>query len=434
MFELAIVVGLLLIILLTGLPVAFGLGLTAVILALINGIPLSFVGITVLESLNSTTLMAVPLFIFMSQVLLIGRVGDQLFETVNTWVRHLPGGLSVATVLSCAVFAAITGSGAATAATIGTVAYPAMVRRSYDQKFTLGLLACGGTLGILIPPSIPMILYSSITDASLDRLFIAGVIPGLLLTLLLSAYAVWRSRHGAFEPMPKADWPERIRLTLRNLPGLLLPVLVIGGIYAGIFTPTEAAAVGLVYSLFITMVLYRSLSIRQIPKVCLEGLTTSCMIGMIIIGAHFFGKIMTILGIPQQLTALVVEHNFSPLMFILAINLVLLLLGAILETVSVVLLTTPLVLPIMLTLNIDPIWYGVVLTVNMAIALITPPVGMDLYVIKSLRDDITLGMVIRGVTPFIMIMAFFLALIILFPSLTTWLPSLMPVRGSGLVM
>lgn len=431
MLELAIVVGLLLLILLTGLPVAFGLGITAVLLALINGLPLGFVGITVLESLHSSTLMAVPLFIFMSQVLLIGRVGDQLFETVNSWVRHLPGGLSVATVLSCAVFAAITGSGAATAATIGTVAYPAMVNRSYDQKFTLGLLACGGTLGILIPPSIPMILYSSITDASLDRLFIAGVVPGLLLTLILSIYAVWRSRRGAFEPLPKAGWTERRRLTLRNLPGLLLPVVVIGGIYTGIFTPTEAAAVGLVYSLFITMVIYRTLSIRQIPRVCLEGLTTSCMIGMIIIGAHFFGKVMTILGIPQQLTALVVENNFSPLMFILTINLLLLLLGAILETVSVVLLTTPLILPIMHSLNIDPIWYGVVLTVNMAIALITPPVGMDLYVIKSLRDDISLSMVIRGVAPFIVIMICFLALIILVPSLSTWLPSLMPVKGGG---
>ena len=229
--------------------------------------------------------------------------------------------------------------------------------------------------------------------------------------------------------MPKASGSERWRLTFRNLPGLFLPVVVIGGIYTGIFTPTEAAAVGLVYSLLITMVIYRTLSIRQIPRVCLEGLTTSCMIGMIIIGAHFFGKVMTILGIPQQLTALVVENNFSPFMFILTINLLLLLLGAILETVSVVLLTTPLILPIMHSLNIDPIWYGVVLTVNMAIALITPPVGMDLYVIKSLRDDISLSMVIRGVAPFIVIMVCFLAIIILFPSLSTWLPSLMPVKG-----
>lgn len=432
MLELALVAGLLLLVLLTGLPVAFGLGATAIVLALIHDIPLGFVGITVQESLHSTTLMAVPLFVFMSQVLLIGRVGDQLFETANAWVRHLPGGLGVATVLSCAVFAAITGSGAATAATIGTVAYPAMISRGYEQKFTLGLLACGGTLGILIPPSIPMILYSSITDASLDRLFIAGIIPGVVLMLLFAAFAVWRSTRGAFEALPRASWAERRRLSLRNLPGLLLPVVVIGGIYTGIFTPTEAAAVGLVYSLLITMLLYRTLSIRQLPRVCLEGLTTSCMIGMIIVGAHFFGKIMTILGIPQQITALVVEHNFSPLLFIFAINLVLLVLGAILETVSVVLLTTPLILPIMHSLNIDPIWYGVVLTVNMAIALITPPVGMDLYVIKSLRDDITLGMVIRGVAPFVVLMAFFLALIILCPGLSTWLPSLMPVRGAAL--
>ena len=198
MLELLGVAVLLILILLIGLPVAFGLGVTAVVLALLNHISLGFVGMTVLESLDSTTLMAVPLFVLMSQVLLVGRIGDQLFETVNVWVRHLPGGLSVATVLSCAVFAAITGSGAATAATIGMVAYPAMISRGYDQKFTLGLLACGGTLGILIPPSIPMILYSSITDTSLDRLFIAGIVPGLILTLFLSVFAVWRSSHGAF--------------------------------------------------------------------------------------------------------------------------------------------------------------------------------------------------------------------------------------------
>ena len=429
MLELLGVAVLLILILLIGLPVAFGLGVTAVVLALLNHISLGFVGMTVLESLDSTTLMAVPLFVLMSQVLLVGRIGDQLFETVNVWVRHLPGGLSVATVLSCAVFAAITGSGAATAATIGMVAYPAMISRGYDQKFTLGLLACGGTLGILIPPSIPMILYSSITDTSLDRLFIAGIVPGLILTLFLSVFAVWRSSHGAFAPMPKANWRERFYLTFRNVPGLALPIIVIGGIYAGIFTPTEAAAIGLAYSLFLTLVIYRSLSLRQIPTVCLEALTTSCMIGMIIIGAHFFGKVMTLLSIPQHLTSIVVDNNFGPLMFILAMNLVLLILGSILETVSVILLTTPLAFPIMQHLGIDPIWYGIVLSVNMAMALITPPVGMDLYVIKSLRDDIQLSTVIRGVAPFILLMLFFLALIITIPELSTWLPSLMPTRG-----
>ncbi len=429
MFDILSVVGLLLVLLVLGLPVAFGLAATAILLALLHDISLAFLGLTVLESLNSFTLIAVPLFIFMSQVLLTGRVGDNLFDTINAWVRHLPGGLGVATVCSCAVFAAITGSGAATAATIGMVAYPAMTKRGYNNRFTLGLLASGGTLGILIPPSIPMILYSSITQASLDKLFIAGIIPGMILTFLLAAYAVWRSKQGGFVPVAKAGWKERLHLTKRNIPGLMLPVIIIGGIYGGVFTPTEAAAIGLVYSLIITLAVYRTLSLHDLPGICLDALCTSCMIAMIIIGAHLFGKVMTILGIPQQLTRLVVEYELTPLMFVLAMNLVMLFLGAILETVSVVLLTTPLILPIMQELAIDPVWYGVVLTVNMAIALITPPVGMDLYVIKSLRKDILLTDVIQGVAPFILLMFLFLLLIIAVPSLSTWLPSMMPGRG-----
>lgn len=430
MIQFVLIFFLLIAILLVGLPVAFGLGSTAVVLALLQEhISINFLSITVLESLNSFTLLAVPLFVLMSQVLLTGKVGDNLFDTINAWVRHLPGGLGVATVFSCAVFAAITGSGAATAATIGMVAYPAMTRRGYDRKFTLGLLASGGTLGILIPPSIPMILYSSITNTSLDKLFMAGIVPGILLTMLLAGYAVWRSKHGGFVPMPPATWAERKSLTVRNIPGLLLPVIIIGGIYGGVFTPTEAAAVGLVYSLFVTLCVYRTLSIRQIPRICLDGMATSCMISMIVIGAHLFGKIMTLMQIPQELTQVVVENNFSPILFILAMNVVLLVLGSILETVSVVLLTTPLVLPIMGSLGIDPIWYGVVLTMNMTIALITPPVGMDLYVIKSLRNDISLNDVIRGVAPCALLMVLFLCVIIAFPSISTFLPGLMPTRG-----
>lgn len=418
-------------VLLLGLPVAFGLGSTSVILAMFQeNISLSFLTITILESVNSFTLLAVPLFVIMSQILLVGKVGDNLFETINAWVRHLPGGLAVATVFSCAIFAAITGSGAATAATIGMVAYPAMFSRGYDKKFTCGLLATGGVLGILIPPSIPMIIYSSITDASLDKLFMAGMVPGILLTLALAGYAVVRSIRGGYTPLPKASWGERWQLTRYNLPALLLPVIIIGGIYTGLFTPTEAAAVGLVVSLVLTKYIYKTLSWKELPRILLDALATTCMIGMIIIGAHLFGKVLALMNVPQELTRMVVEHDLSPLMFVIAINLLLLVLGALLETISCILLTTPLILPIMIAMNIDPIWYGVVLTVNMTIALITPPVGMDLYVIKGLRDDIGFDDVIKGVVPFILLMFCFLALIIAVPGISTWLPSLMPTRGA----
>ena len=420
-----VVIGLLLVVLFTGLPVAFSLGSTSVLLIFLNNLPVKIVGSTMLSGLESFTLLAVPLFILMSQILLDGRVGDDLFEVMNAWVRHLPGGLAIATILACAFFSAITGSGAATAATIGMVAYPAMIERGYDKKFTLGLLAAGVTLGILIPPSIPMILYGAITEESVGKLFIAGIVPGFLLTVIFVIYAIIKSKRGGFTPMEKTGWSERLRITRRNIWGILLPLLIIGGIYSGIFTPTEAAAVGLVYSLFITIVVYKTIKLKELPKICLKSVGTSCMIAIIIAAAVLFGRVMTMLMIPQKLTQLVIENNLSPLMFIIAMNLLMLILGTILETVSIILLTMPLVTPILHALHIDPIWYAVILVVNMTMALITPPVGMNLYVINGLRDDISMSDVIQGVWPFIILMGFMLVLSIVFPQISLWLPSIM---------
>jgi len=352
-------------------------------------------------------------------------VGDDLFEVMNVWVRHLPGGLAIATILACAFFAAISGSGAATAATIGMVAYPAMIERGYQKRFILGLLACGGTLGILIPPSIPLIVFGAVTEESIGRLFIAGIIPGLVLTAILIVYAVYRSKRGGYVPMEAASWPERFRVTRRNLWGIALPFLILGGIYTGVFTPTEAAAVGLTYSLFITLFIYRTLGPRDLPDICLKAVGTSCMIALIISGALLFGRVLTLIEIPQRLTALIIDWKLSALMFVLAMNILMLFLGCILETVSIILLTVPLVAPILAALNIDPIWYAIVLTVNMEMALVTPPVGMNLYVINGLSDDIHMSEVIRGVAPFIVILAAFLLLTMLFPPMSTWLPSMM---------
>ena len=419
------VVALLLLVLFLGLPVAFALGSTSVLLILLYDLPMKIIGTTLFSSLDSFVLLAIPLFVLMSQILLDGRIGDDLFEVMNAWVRHLPGGLAIATILACAFFSAITGSGAATAATIGMVAYPAMTERGYEKRFTLGLLAAGGTLGILIPPSIPLILYGAVTEESVGKLFMAGVIPGLLLAGIFIVYAVIKSKRGGFVPLPRTTWSERLRITRKNLWGILLPFLIIGGIYSGAFTPTEAAAVGLAYSLVVTLFIYRTLSFRDIPKICLKSVGTCCMIALIIAGAILFGKVMTLLMIPQKLTEFIIASKFSPLMFILAMNLLMLVLGTILETVSIVLLTMPLVTPILHALSIDPIWYAIILTVNMTMALITPPVGMNLYVINGLREDISMSEVIQGVTPFILLMVLMLFLTVAFPGMSTWLPSVM---------
>ncbi|MFA5027711.1 MAG: TRAP transporter large permease subunit [Candidatus Methylomirabilota bacterium] len=425
MISLVLVTLLLLAILFAGLPVAFSLGTTSIVLIGLYELPMKIIANTIFTSLDSFVVLAIPLFVLMSQILLDGRVGDDLFEVMNVWVRHLPGGLGIATILACAFFAAISGSGAATAATIGMVAYPAMLARGYEKKFILGLLACGGTLGILIPPSIPLIIYGAVTEESVGKLFIAGVIPGLVLTSILLAYAVYRSKRGGYVRMEPASWSERLRVTGRNSPGIALPFLILGGIYTGAFTPTEAAAVGLLYSLLITLFFYRTLGLTDLPGVCLKAVRTSCMIAMIIAGAILFGRVMTMLEIPQQLTALIIDWKLSALMFVLAMNVLMLFLGCILETVSIILLTMPLVAPILQALGIDPIWYAIVLTVNMEMALVTPPVGMNLYVINGLDKDISMSEVIRGVTPFIILMALFLIFTMLFPLMSTWLPSMM---------
>jgi C4-dicarboxylate transporter DctM subunit len=425
MITLGWVTLLLLIVLFAGLPVAFSLGATSILLVGLFDLPVKIIASTMFTSLDSFVVIAIPLFVLMSRILLDGRVGDDLFEVMNVWVRHLPGGLAIATILACAFFAAISGSGAATAATIGMVAYPAMIERGYQKRFILGLLACGGTLGILIPPSIPLIIFGAVTEESIGKLFIAGIIPGLVLTAILIVYAVYRSKRGGYVPMEAASWQERFRVTRRNLWGIALPFLILGGIYTGAFTPTEAAAVGLTYSLLITLFIYRTLRLRDLPDVCLKAVGTSCMIALIISGALLFGRVLTLVEIPQTLTALIIDWKLSALMFVLAMNVLMLFLGCILETVSIILLTVPLVAPILAALGIDPIWYAIVLTVNMEMALVTPPVGMNLYVINGLSEDIHMSEVIRGVAPFIVIMGAFLLLTMLFPPMSTWLPSMM---------
>lgn len=425
MLSLAAVGALLLTILFAGLPVAFSLGSTSALLIWLQDLPAGIIGHTLFSSLDSFVLLAVPLFILMSQILLEGKVGDGLFDAMNVWVRHLPGGLAIATILSCAFFAAITGSSAATAATVGLVALPALLERGYERRFVYGLIAAGGTLGILIPPSIPMILYGAVTEESVGRLFMAGVVPGLVLTGLFMAYAVWKSRRGGFHPMERASWEERWRVTRQNVWGIILPLLILGGIYTGAFTPTEAAAVGLIYSLAVTLFVYRTLRLKDIPGVCLRSVGTSCMIAMIMAGALLFGKVMTLLEIPQALTHSVVAANLSPLAFILAMNVVMLLLGCVLETVSIILLTMPLVAPLLGLLGIDPIWYAVIVTVNMEMALITPPVGVNLYVISGISREARMADIINGVLPFLLIMVVMLVIVVAFPQLSLWLPAAM---------
>lgn len=407
-----------------GVPVAFSLG-TSGLLGMLLFMPgdgaLDQIPILAYKALDDFVLCAVPLYILMSAILLKGKVGEDLFDLGNKWLRHLPGGLGIATIVACGIFAAITGSSVACAVTVGAIAIPEMLKRGYDRSVVLGAVAGGGTLGILIPPSIPMILYGSITGESIGQLFMSGVLPGVLMTLFFIFIVVYRSRHLKLEA--KAPLAERLTALRGSFWGLLLPIIVVGGIYTGAFTPTEAAAVGTVYALFITFVIYRTLSIKDLPGILLETVGTTAMIFAIMIGASLFGFVLTILQVPQALTMMVAEVEVSRWVFFILINLLLLFLGCILETVSIIFITVPILYPIIKQLGFDPIWFNVVMQINMEMALITPPVGMNLFVLKGVSPDSRMEDIIRGVVPYIGVMALEILLISVVPEIATWLPS-----------
>ena len=408
-----------------GMPVAFTLSVAG-ILGIIQFVDVSFlsqVPVIAYKTLDSYVLTSVPLYILMSQIMLTGRVGSGLFELGSKWMGHLPGGLGIATIFACAIFAAISGSSVATAVTIGAMAIPEMLKRGYDRKLVVGSVAAGGTLGILIPPSIPMILYGTITDESVGKLFMSGVVPGALLTVLFICYIVFASWDKPREP--RSSHAEKMKSLRENIWGLFLPVIIIGGIYTGIFTPTEAAAVGTVYALAITFFVYRSVTIQDMPAILRATIKTSCMIFSIMIGAMLFGYILTILQVPQALMRLVTEGDLNRWIVMLGINIMLLILGCVLETVSIILIILPMLYPTIEALGFDPIWFNVVLLINMELALITPPVGMNLFVIKGISEDSSIQDIIAGAAPFAAIMVFEILLLCFVPEIATWLPSVL---------
>lgn len=411
----------------TGIPVGIGLAIVGVAVGYFAIGETSLLGVpsSAFAGTSSFLLVAIPLFILMSEILRRAGITEILFETATRWVGHMPGGLAVAAVLTSALGAAITGSSVANSASMAIVAVPPMLERGYDRRFTYGLIAASGTLGIMIPPSIPILLYGEITEESIGTLFIAGIVPGLLLAFMLICYAVFVCvRGGVYQPVPKASWRDRISFTLRAAPALVLPVIIIGGIYSGLFTPTEAAAVGCTYALLIATLVYRSVTLQSLAQAFFDALTTSAMILFIIAGSQVLGTVVTKLQISQDLLEYVQEMELPAWGFVVATMVLLFALGMILEVISIIFIVLPLLHPIILSLGLDPIWYAIVFTLNMEIALITPPVGMVLYVMTGiLKQPIT--EIIRGVVPFVGVLAACLAVLLAFPELTLWLPSVL---------
>jgi len=402
-------------------PVAFVLGGLGLGMLWLGGFSAVMVPQALYSSMDSFILLAVPMFLLMSNILLKGGIGGDLFAAVQSWVGHWPGGLGVATIISCAIFAAISGSSVATAATIGTVAITEMTKRGYDRSFVLGLLAAGGTLGILIPPSIPLILYGVITEESIVKLFLAGIGPGLLLAATFILYCfVYAALGKDYRPIPRATWAERRIASLRALPTVILAAIVVGGIYAGWFTPSESAGVGFSVSLVIVYAMGR-MTWPKLKEAVEASMKTTVSIFLIVAGANLFGKAITLYRIPQEISLAITQNISQPALFVLLVGLVLLIMGCVLESLSMLLIMAPVLYPSLAAMNIDPIWFGIFFVVMIETALITPPVGLNLFVIQAVAGSPLLA-VVRGVWPFIIMLLGTAVLLWWWPAVALFVP------------
>jgi C4-dicarboxylate transporter DctM subunit len=376
--------------------------------------------------LNRYLLVAIPLFAFMAHVMIRSKIVDDLYGTAYTLTRHLPGGVGLATIAACTIFAAISGSSVATALTIGSVAIPQMIRFGYSPRAAYGLVAAGGTLGILIPPSGPMVLYGVITDSSIGGLFMAGLIPGLLMAAIFAAYTMIAAALGprAMRREPRASLLEALTALRKSMWALSLPVLVLGGMYAGVFTATEAAAAGATLALVVGVVVYRTLGWREIWDSAMDASRTSAMLFMILAGATVLGFVLTKMRVPHEIVQVVVQQDIGVFGFLMAMMALLFVLGMFLETIAIILITTPVILPAMAHLGIHPIWYGVLLMINLELALITPPVGMNLFTIKAVTQA-PIGVIIRGALPYVILIFVCLGMVMAWPQLALWLPGTM---------
>jgi len=420
--KLVIILGLMFGLLLASLPVAFSLGSLGLGLLVTGGFSPLMAPQAILSTLDGFILLAVPLFLLMSNILLYGGCGKDLYSAVQAWVGHWPGGLAIATIVSCGIFAAISGVSVATAATIGVVAIPEMIERGYNKKFVYGLLAAGGTLGILIPPSLPMIVYGFITEESVIALFLAGIGPGVFLIGLFILFSIiYAHFFGGYTPSAPASWQARRQSMIKVAPTIGLAALILGGIYTGVFTPTEAAAVGFALALILTVGILRSLSFANFKKAVFEAMVTTAAILIIIAGAKIFGKAITLYRIPQEISMAIQLLIDSKAMFILVVCIVLIAMGLVFETLSMVLIMVPVLLPAAMNMGIDPIWFGIFMVIMVECALITPPVGLNLYVIQSVSGA-PLGDVAKGVLPFLALMLFTVFVMYVWPDLALYIP------------
>lgn len=422
-----VIFGLLLILMLTGMPVSIALGLTVLtFLFTMTEVPIEAVALKLFTGIEKFEIMAIPFFILAGNFLTHGGVAKRMINFASSMVGHWYGGLGLAGVLACALFAAVSGSSPATVVAIGSILLPAMLKAGFPKEFGAGVVTTAGGLGILIPPSIVMVMYAVATNSSIGALFMAGVIPGIMLAIFLGLTTWYRAKKFDYPRQPKASFSERIKTFKDSVWGLLLIIVVMGGIYTGIFTPTEAAAMSAVYAFVIAVFVYKDMGLKDVPRVLLNSASMSAMLLYIITNAVMFSFILTNESIPQSLADWMTAQGMGPLIFLLAVNILLLMAGNFMEPSSIVLIFAPILFPMAMKLGIDPIHFGIIMVVNMEIGMCTPPVGLNLYVASGITKMGITELTI-AVWPWLLSMLMFLILITYVPAISLWFPKLLGV-------
>jgi len=417
-----VIFGLLAVLMLTGMPISISLGLTVLtFLFTMTQVPLESVALKLFTGIEKFEIMAIPFFILAGNFLTHGGVAKRMINFATSMVGHWYGGLGLAGVLACALFAAVSGSSPATVVAIGSILLPAMVKAGFPNKFGAGVIATSGALGILIPPSIVMVMYSVATNTSVGALFMAGVLPGLALAGVLGGVTWYRAKKFDYPRQPKATWAERWQAFRASVWGLLLIVVVMGGIYTGIFTPTEAAAMSAVYAFICAVFIYRDLGLKDVPKVLLNSANMSAMLLYIITNAVLFSFIMTNENIPQALADWMLGNGLGMITFLLAVNVILLLAGNFMEPSSIVLIFAPILFPVAVALGIHPVHFGILMVVNMEVGMCHPPVGLNLYVASGITKMGITELTV-AVWPWLLSMLGFLMVVTYWPGLSLWLP------------
>lgn len=407
-----------------GTPIYLAMGVSALLGFYLFDIPFVAVPDVVYNSLTPFALLAVPFFIITANLMSVGGISDAVVRCAQSWVGHLWGGLGVATILTCMVFSAISGSSVATALAVGAITIPAMVDAGYSRSYAMGVTAAGGTLGILIPPSIPLILYGFMTDQSVRSLFSAALIPGLLATVFLALAAVAVARLRRFPVLPAESWAERRRATRAAIPSMLLPVLILGGIYSGAYTPTEAALISVGYALVLSRLFYRAIGVWELLLVIGKSIREASLIMIILASAMLLGYYLSVAGIGSRIVDAITAAGLGQTGFLLVIMGVLLILGTFMEVTSMLLIMMTVLLPTIISMDINPIHFAVLFMLAMEIGLVTPPVGMNLYVVVGASGG-DLQEAITGVIPFVCIMMPLLMALLLFPEVSLWLPAIL---------